>query len=656
MNYEAARGSEYLPGTRIGLLSDSWNWANNANVATAAKLFTVYGAAGTGKSTFAHEFCRRLRDKNMLGAWFFVLRGDANRGSTAKIVPTIAYQLARSQPAFLSHVATAAREYKDKYQSGSLEEQFESLIMRPLESIQDQNQGLPKGPVVIVLDALDEADGDLTGLFRSLKKLVDKHDRFRILITTRPEPMITNSFDQAEVDTTSKQVIMENIPREDVDGDIRIFLESRFKNLRFGKKLLDSHPEAITMLTARAEGLFIYARTVMNYLKEIKTLEVSTDKLAEILSGSIGTDGMSELDKLYLFVLQNAYDESAMRNQRVKKRVTTVLASLAVDGQMTVDVLGPLMGLTEKEIVTTVEDLRSILSCDGEDVRTGVIRPLHLTFREFLADDRRCTNSAFYVDRPSCRLKFAKVCLHTLNTALSHRIFKWDIDDSNAASENDNGDPGPGDNAHSESINEYTGGGKRSEDRCEKRRSLILRHVPAHARYACDHWTVHLVENESTSDPILAQLLKDFCNKSLLTWIEVLSHANELGETREMLWDAHSWAKVSVILHCGFTLLKYHVPLGTRGPCGYFERFIRCMATGGEVLRGDKTLARAHIYVWIVARASMLIGRALRRQGVQQLPDFAAGPKVGFLLVHLERSKWSDIFARRAASCVNQRT
>lgn len=549
MNHEATRGSEYLPGTRIGLLSDSWDWMNDTGMTTAAKFFVIYGAAGTGKSTFAHEFCRQLRDKSLLGAWFFFLRGDPNRGSVARIVPTIAYQLARSQPAFLSHIATAAREYRDRYQSGSLEEQFESLIMKPLESVQAQSLNLPKRRVVIVLDALDEADGDLISLLKSLKKTVEKQDFFRIVITTRPEPVVTNAFTQAEVDTNSKRVIMEKIPRDTVDGDIRIFLESRFEFLRFGKELIDSHPEAIAVLTERAEGLFIYARTVMNYLKEIKTLEVSTDKLAEILAGNIGTDGMSELDKLYLFVLQNAYDDSAMKNQRVNKRVTTVLAGLVLDGQVTPEVLGPLMGLTEKEIITTVEDLRSILSCDGEDLQTGVSRPLHLTFREFLADDKRCTNSAFYVDRSACRLKFAKACLHTLNIVLSHCVFRRSNDDSNATA--------AGGDAYGRSIVD----GAESEDtrggRFEGRRLLILQHVRAYARYACVHWTEHLVRNEPTGDPILVQLLEDFCKKGLLAWIEVMSYVSNPDETNSMLSHAHSWAKVRDILHCGFTLLNY---------------------------------------------------------------------------------------------------
>jgi nucleoside-triphosphatase THEP1 len=512
----------------VGLLRESWDWVNGMNATTASKFLVIYGAAGTGKSTFAHEICNQLQRKRMLGAWFFFLHGDANRGSTAKVVPTIAYQLARSQPAFLSYIAKAVREYKDKYPSGSLEEQLESLIINPLKRAQASSESDCGNPIVIVLDALDEVDGGLTNMLKSLKKLVDKHERIRILITTRPESAVVKSFDQAEIDTKSKQAVMENIPRTDADGDIRIFLKSRFKSLRHEEQLLNAHPDAIDTLTKKAERLFIYARTVIEYLDH-KVREVSLRRLTEILSGDGGVVGMPALDNLYNTILQNAFDDEAMNDQRVRTRVTTVLAGLVLDGQVTAEVLAPLLGLSEDAVVTTVEELRSVLSCDGEDLRTAIIRPIHLTFAEFLVDKERSTKSSFYIDRRAWHLDFAKACLGTLNAILRRNLCRWSDDDAS--------------------------------DHPRERRSNIHEVISAHARYACDHWTAHFVGSEQPSDPALLQGLDEFCRKKLLPWIEVKACADNLYEAHRMLWDAHSWAKVSVISHFEFALLKHNCAL-----------------------------------------------------------------------------------------------
>jgi hypothetical protein len=551
VNYEAGSNSEFVPGTRVGLLSDSWGWMNDIRTVTASKFFVIYGAAGTGKSTFAHEICNQLQRKRMLGAWFFFLHDDANRGSTAKVVPTIAYQLARSQPVFLPYIANAAREYTDKHQSESSEVQFdfELLIMDPLKEAQALSDSDSGNPIVIVLDALDEADGDLVNLLRSLKILADKHERIRILITTRPESAVVKSFDEAEVDAKSKQAVMENIPRNDADGDIRIFFKSRFESLRCGKKLLDTHPDAIDTLTKKADRLFIYARTVINYLDH-KVRKVSLQRFADILSDDAGVVGMPALDILYTTILQDAFDDDAMNNRDVRLRVTAVLAGLVLDGQMIPEVLAPLMGLSEDAVIRTVEELRSVLSCDGEDLQTAVIRPHHLTFAEFLVDDKRCTNSAFHIDRRACHLDFAKACLGSLNTILHRNLCGWSNDNSS-----------------------------KSE---EERHSLVQEFVPAHTLYASKNWTAHLVKVEQPSDPALLRGLDEFCKKNLLPWIEVRAFAGNLNEAREMLRDALSWAKVSVTLHFGFTLLKYNGVLsGTPQPRSYFEDSIRRMEISG---------------------------------------------------------------------------
>jgi hypothetical protein len=216
------------------------------------------------------------------------------------------------------------------------------------------------------------------------------------------------------MDTLKMQVNMEDVPEDEIDADIQYFLQDRFSSLRWRSELLTADPNALSNLTKKAERLFIYARTAIEYLDH-RTPEVSVRRLKAIIGGSEGKTGMPALDALYTTVLQNAYDQESLEGDDVRKRVIALLAGLVVLQQdVTVKVLAPLMGLKEDAVIRTVQELRSILSCSSEDLRAAVIRPLHLTFAEFLMDKARCTNVALFIDRSACHLDFAEACLGTL--------------------------------------------------------------------------------------------------------------------------------------------------------------------------------------------------------------------------------------------------
>ena len=279
----------------------------------------------------------------------------------------------------------------------------------------------------------------------------------------------------------SKQKYMNDIPQAEVDADIRRFLEIHFDKFWYQDKLLAKHPDAIARLTERAERLFIYARTVIQFLT-CKAWAMSVNRLDMILLGSPVTSGMSELRKLYTTVLENAYDEEAMENEIIRKRVKGVLAGLVIlQEQATVELLAPLTEVTVGEAIETVEELRSIVTCAG-DIRTDTIRPLHLTLREFLVDPERCPKE-FYVDRRKHHLQVAKSCLRIMNDGLRQDMCEL-------------GD------AFKEDIKDLE--------------SRVREHIPAHVQYACLYWTSHLVESDPTTDAGVQSLLERFCRTKVL--------------------------------------------------------------------------------------------------------------------------------------------
>lgn len=164
-----------------------------------------------------------------------------------------------------------------------------------------------------------------------------------------------------------------------------------------------------------------------------------------------------------------------------------------------------------------MEEIRSILSVAGEDLRTAVIRPLHLTFSDFLVDNKRWTSSAFNIDRGACHLHLAKACLRTLNTQLRRDMCSLG---NNYADRREN----------------------------EDLHSLVGEHIPEHVQYACDSWDRHIRHIKPTGDPIVRQLLEEFIKKKTLQWFEVQILRGEFFSMLWQHWQVYVWTKVSVHL------------------------------------------------------------------------------------------------------------
>ncbi|PCH38560.1 hypothetical protein WOLCODRAFT_66591 [Wolfiporia cocos MD-104 SS10] len=160
--------SGYLPGTRVEVLQTLEDWATDEG--QQASIFILSSAAGTGKSTIAHELTRRLDKKGRLGASFFFVRGDADLSCISYVFPTIAHQLARFQPYMRSNIIDACRNPSFRTQDHDIEHQLDHGIINPLASVSEHPY-----PVVVIVDALDEfTDPELERIHRMLYLLANR--------------------------------------------------------------------------------------------------------------------------------------------------------------------------------------------------------------------------------------------------------------------------------------------------------------------------------------------------------------------------------------------------------------------------------------------------------------------------------------------------
>ena len=183
-HYNSIGRPGYLEGTRVDLIDDVLVFAKKPNKRGNIKVYLLTGPAGTGKSTVTWEICRLLDEEKLLaGSFFFVHSDGGDLGTTKLVFPTIAYQIAALHPDFKPSIAEAAREFA-KLPSGSQKAQIDSLIMTPIEKAQRERSNVAtEHPLIIVLDALDEA-GELVDFLSLVKTIADGESPFRFIFET----------------------------------------------------------------------------------------------------------------------------------------------------------------------------------------------------------------------------------------------------------------------------------------------------------------------------------------------------------------------------------------------------------------------------------------------------------------------------------------
>ncbi|KAF2188446.1 putative WD-repeat protein [Zopfia rhizophila CBS 207.26] len=481
-----------LPDTRIGLLEEIYKWADGQDERC---IFWLNGLAGTGKSTIARTVARRYFEQHRFGASFFFSRCGGDASHADKFVTSIAVQLAQNIPDLYQYIYDAVGERSD-IASQSLHDQWHQLVLRPLSKL--GREGVRS--YVVVVDALDECCDDriipiiiqLLAEAQSLEMV-----KLRVLLASRPEIPIRYGFRRIP-DVAYRGFALHHTSPSIVDHDITLFL---IYNLRLiGEEChLDADwpgGEVVTHLAGNASGLFIWAATACQFIREGRRFAAKRLETIIHSNSNAATAPEKHLDEIYIASLKHSiytnYTDEEREDQYRTLRYT--LGSIVVlFSPLSVNSLSRLLHVLKRDVDQTLEDLHAILDIPEDGRRP--LRLHHPSFRDFLVNEDRCKDPNFWVNARQMHQKLADRCIQLMSTSLMQ-----DICDVKA----------PGVRVASVES------------------ARVEQCLPPELQYACLYWIRHL--QMSGAQLYDNDQVHQFLKVHLLHWLEVLSWMRRVSE------------------------------------------------------------------------------------------------------------------------------
>lgn len=519
-----------MPGTQRQILKTIQEWAEDP---AGTMILWLEGMAGTGKTSISRTVASALKEEKaftdgldpphraFLGASFFFNKVDATRNSTKEFFTTIAWCLSTISPGNGSPVIKAIRDNQG-IETKSPQEQFRKLIADPLAWL-DKNTFVPLQLLVIV-DALDECDDKnaetFLGMLENLHHL--RQVRLRLFITSRREGHISRSFRDLPSHLHRALRLEKVKPSLGRESDIIFYLSKRLNDISTRYRVMDgglSHSD-IEKIAEKSDGLFIYAVTACRFLdnSQFSIKEFRDMRLDLILEQDQGPQ--QEVDGIYLKVLRfpDFDNEPESVRELFFSRISRLISfTIVLLRPVSVDTLCKLLTKKGENIDYYLDYLHPILNVpDDPQVPVSLI---HLSFRDFLLDEKRSQLLPFSIKEPDMHRDILNRCLEIMETGLQHNICRLEL-------------PGT-------FVSQVDS-------------ARVQSYIPPSLQYACLHWVSHLVKLDGESltqsgleDRGVAQV---FLQKRLLFWLEAMAFIREAPSIIPIIGRLQSFIHVSFSL------------------------------------------------------------------------------------------------------------
>ena len=374
------------------------------------------------------------------------------------------------------------------------------------------------GPIVIVIDALDES-GTAASREYLLRILAGKLDddeslitelppHIRILLTSRPQPDINDALNGVK-HVQSKSMF--SIPFKSSQRDISHYVSRQLSGLE-GIEIDAVSP----YLTLASERLFEWARLACAYVKGDDNAGLTvTERFEAVITRDRGLQAPL-LDSMYKLTLEGIFP--LQQDKRPLARFRSVMEQiLGTEEPLPLSSLISMRhhfideDLQMIDINTIIKHMGALLS--GTTDSSVVIRPLHASFSDFLTDENR--SGEFYIDLSHIDKNLAGASLGIMKDGLQFNICQL-----------------PTSHLPNSRISDLD--------------ERIREYISPELSYSCRFWTDHLQLTQF--DLALAQAIQAFFNhERLLFWLEVLSLLQKIDSCDNGLSFVVQWAMVCKI-------------------------------------------------------------------------------------------------------------
>lgn len=317
------------------------------------RILWLIGDAGIGKTAFIANLTTVRGD---VQAVHFCRFNDNERANPKRAIMSIAYYL-----------ATQIKEYRqrllelqdlDNLIDKNSERLFEYLITEPMSLISYKGD-----TVVVVIDALDEATiNGRNELADIIAKQFEKTPVWmKLLVTSRRETLLERKLARIRSIDFSDSRFNDNMT------DIRGFFSEQLKDYFSGKK----GQYILNKLTDKSEGIFLYAKTIVDEIHSKRLNIKNIDDFPEGLTG------------VYLDYFDRIFE--AKKEISYKKEVRPVMEVLcAACAPLSEHILCDILEMDEYDFADICE-----LICEMFPVKNGAMQPIHKSIIDWMVDGKR---------------------------------------------------------------------------------------------------------------------------------------------------------------------------------------------------------------------------------------------------------------------------
>ncbi|KAG9121575.1 POC1 centriolar protein A, partial [Ceratobasidium sp. 392] len=485
---QRVKGSSWDPSracmkdTRVELIKRVVAWLNSPTKSGGAEIMLMTAVAGAGKTTVAHTVARECHERKQLGSSFFFDRETEGRNSPVALITTIVADLSRLSQGLGNRITTAI-EQDPSLPSAPLSRQFEELLLKPCIECPIA------GPIVIVIDALDEAwSNDMLDIL--CNGVPQLPQTFRIFLTSRMRSEFDGLLRRTHV--VGEEL---NIGAQSNMNDIEVYVPSMLRKLADDRRLGSDWPgeELQRQFTAKSDGLFLWVATVCSYLLH---REDPTEELRELISmtGLSGSTAGDHMNRLYARILES-FDWTDTRFVATYRRVMGT--AIATKTPLTIHAMKQLYHGKPLASDFTLQKLNPLLTgMRAADHETQPVRVLHQSLRDFLVVQATSssTETGYKIVEQEWSQELALLCLELLN-----RDLKPDTPGTGFLTEGEESAAGV--------------------PACDV--------IPEALRYACLHWQNHLCDAKLSKQ--VEDALTQFMGHRLVQWMEVSAVCGRYG-------------------------------------------------------------------------------------------------------------------------------